>query len=1560
MNTTPDWYGIVAAKFKALDNYTGIEGPGSVLSNSVLINVTSVNDPPVINYSETWNQTVNEDNGTWALDLTAFEYDVDPEDTGTNLTWSIGNINTSLINATLNNVTDVITFTTIPNAHGTSLLNLSLTDSHNVTTNGTLLVTVNSINDIPFINGTIGPFAVYDDTSTTIDLSGLANDDNDTGTSLLVWDVSGWNTSLWNYAGQGGGQSIFFNPIQIIGVNNITDTVTVIVKDSEGGNDTVSASITLVPVNDAPPRVNLTAPLNNSNQTIATRQVILKWQNSTDAENQTLTYYVFLGNESNQSLNGSTTSDQYTTSALLDNSTYYWYIIANDGVNNATQSETWQFNTFFDNAPVIMSYEPPANETIIIAENQSFFFNATLYDMDNDTISYNWTVDDISRLSGVTATNNESISFNYTPSFNESGARIVNLSIMDINNNTGMPQSWLVAVGNNNRAPVLASITDKSIDEDSTLLFNITASDPDLLFGDNLTYSSNSSIISTTHINNTLALANWTPTNEHIGNHTINFTVTDGELEDSQVIIITVINTNDPPVLDSIGNLTADEDARFIYDVNASDIDPGYNLTFYDNSTLFNISSSTGIINFTPSQSEIGAYDINITVEDNFNASDSEIITLTISNTNDAPTLNPIANDSVLEDSTLTFNITASDLDLAYGDNLTYRSNLSNVINIERTNNTHALVNWTPTNDYVGNNTINFTVTDNSGLSDSQLVTITVNNTNDAPILGSIGTLNAYEDTLFTYDVNAVDIDTEDNLTFYDNTTLFNITTSTGIINFTPTESDIGTHYVNITVEDNLNASYSEVITLIVSNTNDAPTLNPIANYSVLEDSTLSFNITASDPDLDYGDSLSYSSNISEVSITKINNTLASISWTPTNDYVGNNTINFTVTDSSGLSSSQQATMTVNNTNDAPTISSYYPAFADPKIGETTGLQLFSIAPVDVDIGDALTTTWYLNGSSAATGTSYNATSLSAGSYNITAVVTDGNLSASQYWGLTVSELPISNEYTGTFSLLNSSQLTNASNITIESASTGKIDFGNSTLDLSDTVDLDNYINISCGIIGIDTSNLPALNSSAHITMESLSYTQTPLIYYNSGFGVSGNTPCPSTICSNITYNSASGILTFNVANFSTYWSATNTTNREPIITSSPVTAATVGQAYSYDVDASDPDNDALTYALTASTAGMSINSTNGLITWTPSSAGSYNIAVAASDGSLTDSQSFTITASEPEIPRLVITDLDAWVDGESDKNLEDGDRIGEEARPGDDIEFKIEVENKFTDDEDLEIEDITIDVIIEDIDDGDDLEEESDEFNLDAEDSQKETFNFNVPFDVEEDDYNVRIIVEGEDENNTFHRTEWRLRLEVDKETHKIIITEAIISPGIIKCERDVGFEIEVTNIGQRDEDDVSIEITNSELDLDIKESSIELDKDPDDDNSFERRYYIDLPEDLDAKTYPITYRVYYDNKLSDTETEELIVTQCKTVTTAKKEESVVVKGAELVVKPSAYTGTGAAIAQPITAKPSVISFAGSSNTMLILGVLFMFFCIAVIGLVILVMISKRMRYRR
>ncbi|NOK38676.1 hypothetical protein HMI49_36335 [Corallococcus exercitus] len=93
-----------------------------------------------------------------------------------------------------------------------------------------------------------------------------------------------------------------------------------------------------------------------------------------------------------------------------------------------------------------------------------------------------------------------------------------------------------------------------------------------------------------------------------------------------------------------------------------------------------------------------------------------------------------------------------------------------------------------------------------------------------------------------------------------------------------------------------------------------------------------------------------------------------------------------------------------------------------------------------------------------------------------------------------------------------------------------------------------------------------------------------------------------------------------------------------PSISSTPVTTAVVGAAYRYDVEAE--GRPVPTYSLEGTVPqGMSIDAATGLITWTPSAAGTVDVRVRASNGvSPAADQAFSITTKADEAPRAVLT----------------------------------------------------------------------------------------------------------------------------------------------------------------------------------------------------------------------------------------------------------------------------------------------------------------------------------
>ena len=98
--------------------------------------------------------------------------------------------------------------------------------------------------------------------------------------------------------------------------------------------------------------------------------------------------------------------------------------------------------------------------------------------------------------------------------------------------------------------------------------------------------------------------------------------------------------------------------------------------------------------------------------------------------------------------------------------------------------------------------------------------------------------------------------------------------------------------------------------------------------------------------------------------------------------------------------------------------------------------------------------------------------------------------------------------------------------------------------------------------------------------------------------------------------------------------------NNPPIIYSTAITDAKVGELYQYTVTGHDPDRDVLQYGLTSSTLGMSINAQTGLIDWTPvvEQVGVHSVVILVTDsGGLTATQTFDVTV-EPAADVLSAT----------------------------------------------------------------------------------------------------------------------------------------------------------------------------------------------------------------------------------------------------------------------------------------------------------------------------------
>jgi hypothetical protein len=413
-----------------------------------------------------------------------------------------------------------------------------------------------------------------------------------------------------------------------------------------------------------------------------------------------------------------------------------------------------------------------------------------------------------------------------------------------------------------NRNPVLVPIKDQTLWQGVEFDLQLNASDPD---GDPLTWSIDNSFLNLTPLNNRSAQISCLPTNDDIGIHRANITVRDPMNRTASIRMnFTVNNVNDPPVLTMIPSLTATQYKELRYQAKATDPDIKWGdvLTFSDNTDLFDIDEKTGVFFFTPAEELVGKHNVKVTVTDMEGASETSSFAITVANVNDPPTLEILPPQFTIQGRLFQLKVVAADPDLKSDptEKLRY-SDDSALFNI---NNDTGMISFTPSNDDLGIHLANITVTDRGGLSNTTLLTINVMNVNDPPTMDAIPAQTATEEQPFQYQCVATDPDLKwglDNLTFSDDTDLFNIDPGTGAIVFTPTGAQTGSRRITITVKDERGGQASSSFDLSVIHINHPPfdvaIRFPVDGARLKEGDQMWLDGTARDSDK--GDTLRYS-----------------------------------------------------------------------------------------------------------------------------------------------------------------------------------------------------------------------------------------------------------------------------------------------------------------------------------------------------------------------------------------------------------------------------------------------------------------------------------------------------------------------------------------------------------------------------------------------------------------------------------------------------------------------------------------------------------------------------
>jgi len=268
----------------------------------------------------------------------------------------------------------------------------------------------------------------------------------------------------------------------------------------------------------------------------------------------------------------------------------------------------------------------------------------------------------------------------------------INFSVLVSDGALSAQADYSFAVINENESPVISTTSIADQAEGVTSVMTIAASDPDA--GTTLLYSlvaseglKDEGLLSIDSSSGAIAFVsapNFEVPGDVGANNTIEFSVkvSDGSLSSTQDFSFTITNVNEAPVL-SAATFSIAEQSTAVGTISASDPDGSTSLTYSLASGsdaiddgLLSINSSTGVVSFlaAPNYESPGDQGLNNVYNFTVNVSDGSIVTskaysVSVGNVNEAPVLSAATAQNIVENSSSTIVVTASDPDTS---SLTY------------------------------------------------------------------------------------------------------------------------------------------------------------------------------------------------------------------------------------------------------------------------------------------------------------------------------------------------------------------------------------------------------------------------------------------------------------------------------------------------------------------------------------------------------------------------------------------------------------------------------------------------------------------------------------------------------------------------------------------------------------------------------------------------------------------------------------------------------------------------------------------------------------------------
>ncbi|MCX2745876.1 putative Ig domain-containing protein [Mangrovivirga sp. M17] len=642
--------------------------------------------------------------------------------------------------ASINAATGEFTWTpTEEQGPATYVFDILVTDGHGGTAQQSINITVEEVNTDPIIDP-VSNSELLELTTLTINLTSIDSDLPQQGLTYSFSGIDSPSASIDENTGQ-----FTWTPSEAEGPGQYEIFFTV--TDIYGGTSTTSSIISVLEDNEDPKIENI------ENQTINegepwTYQVIATDEDIENGVEQVLSYDFKNGFPEGITIDGTTGLISWTPNESQGPGTYEVTVrVRDDGSPRGMDEEKFKIEVLEVNTAPILN--DPGSKIVDEQTKLEFTLLSTDTDRPENEIQY-------SIVSGAASGMNldsKSGVFSWTPSENQGPSTyVVTFSASDGELSDEVDVE--ITVNEVNTLPVIGTINDRTINEQTILSFTVNATDSDIP-QNTLTYSLKSPPQGAS-INSSTGQFNWTPDeSQGPGNYTITVAVSDGIGESTRSFNVIVNEVNKPPVFTSGAITEAQENVEYVYNVVAEDPDNNDYVTLTVPTipswlTFTQTGNGTGTLSGTPGNNDVSDNDVVIRATDNSGATATQSYFITFEIVNDPPEIISSPVTQVQEGAEYLYNIIATDPDP--NEQLTFTGlTIPDWLTLTDNGDGRATLTGVPTQANVGSNSVSIRVTDRDGLSDTQSFTVNVQDSPDRPVLKS-ATLQVNEDDTLRLD----------------------------------------------------------------------------------------------------------------------------------------------------------------------------------------------------------------------------------------------------------------------------------------------------------------------------------------------------------------------------------------------------------------------------------------------------------------------------------------------------------------------------------------------------------------------------------------------------------------------------------------------------------------------------------------------------------------------------------------------------------------------------------------------------------------------------------------